>query len=207
MPGCTRTCTPGQAMPVSSLPDSRCLFHCLIPPTRESAPPFKHELQPAKGAAILWKKGMATGWFPSGLLALTFRGELKAQCRRKISLHTAGQRKWSGTYPCPGHIPLAGRGVSSRQCCQLRGCLSLLHASEENLGISSGDVTVIWRCYYSPVAMGSLVEIRAKIIKFKRITESMQSQIPSLARGIQTVLRACLSKSLLQLTKMDIFLV
>jgi len=55
--------------------------------------------------------------------------------------------------------------------------------------------------------MGSLVEIRAKIIKFKGITESMQSQIPSLARRIQTVFRACLSKSLLQLTKMDIFLV
>lgn len=66
---------------------------------------------------------------------------------------------------------------------------------------------MIWRHYYSPVAMGSLVEIRAKIIKFKRITESMQSQIPSLARGIQTVLRARLFKSLLQLTRMDIFLV
>lgn len=56
------------------------------------------------------------------------------------------------------------------------------------------------------MAMGSLVEIRAQIIKFKRITEFMQSQIPSLARGIQTVLRVCLSKSLVQLTKMNIFL-
>ena len=55
--------------------------------------------------------------------------------------------------------------------------------------------------------MGSLVEIRAKIIDFKRITESMQSQIPPVARGIQNVLGVCLSKSLLQLTKMDIFLV
>lgn len=60
---------------------------------------------------------------------------------------------------------------------------------------------------YSALAMGSLVEIREKIIDFKRITESMQSQIPSLARGIQNVLGVCLSKSLLQLTKMDIFLV
>lgn len=66
---------------------------------------------------------------------------------------------------------------------------------------------MIRRCYYSPVAMGSLVEISAKIIRFKKMAECMQNQIRSLARGTQTALRVCLSKSLLELTKIDIFLV
>lgn len=215
MPGCTRTFRPGQAMPVASMPAYPCLFHCLVLPTRLSVPSassaqppaFKHELEPVKGAVIFWKKGMATDWFSNGLLAPTFRGELKAARRREISLHTAGWSEWSGTYPCLKCIPLTGTGVCSRQHSQLHGCLSSFHASEENQGIWFGDVILIWRCCYSLAATGSLVEIRAKIIKLKRITESIQSQIPSLARGIQTVRRACLSKSLLQLTKMDIFLV
>lgn len=54
--------------------------------------------------------------------------------------------------------------------------------------------------------MGSLVESSAKIIRFKKIAESIQSQIHFLARGTQTALRVCLSKSLLELTKIDIFL-
>lgn len=66
---------------------------------------------------------------------------------------------------------------------------------------------MIWRCYYSPVAMGSLEEISAKIIRFKKIAKSIHNQIPFLARGTQTALRVCLSKSLLELTKIDIFLV
>lgn len=66
---------------------------------------------------------------------------------------------------------------------------------------------MIWRCYYIPVAMGSLVEISPKIIRFKKIAESIQSQIHFLARGTQTALRVCMSKPLLELTKIDIFLV
>lgn len=66
---------------------------------------------------------------------------------------------------------------------------------------------MIWRCYYSPVAMRSLVEISANIIRFKKIAESMRSQIHSLARGTQIALRVSLSKSLLELTEIDIFLV
>lgn len=48
------------------------------------------------------------------------------------------------------------------------------------------------------MAMGSPVEIRAQVTSFKSITEFMQHQILSLTRGIQTVLRACLSNSLSQ---------
>lgn len=55
--------------------------------------------------------------------------------------------------------------------------------------------------------MRSLVEISANIIRFKKIAESMQSQIHSLARGTQIALRVSLSKSLLELTEIDIFLV
>lgn len=89
------------------------------------------------------KKGMTTGWFPDDLLALMFRGELEALCRRENSFHTAGWREWSGTYPCPEHIPLTGRGVCPRQCCSLWGCLSSWHALEENLGIWFGGVSMI----------------------------------------------------------------
>lgn len=150
---------------------------------------------------------MTTGWLPDDLLALIFRGELGTLCRRENGFHTTGWSEWSGMYSYPEHIPLTARGVCPRQCCPLRGCLSSFHALEENLGIWFGGVIMIWRCYYNPVAMWSLVEISANIIRFKKIAESMQSQIHSLARGTRIALRVSLSKWLLELTKIDIFLV
>lgn len=82
-------------------------------------------------------------------------------------------------YPCPEHIPLTGRGWESLPKAMLSalGMPILIPCFGGEPRIWFGGVSMIWRWCYSPVALESLVEITAKIIRLKKIAESIQSQI------------------------------
>lgn len=84
---------------IISLPHPRRSSPCQDVGVWSPTSSFKHQLEPAKGAAIFWKKGMTRGWFPDDMLALIFRGELEALCRRENSFYRVQWVIWVLSLP------------------------------------------------------------------------------------------------------------